>query len=359
MKLNEFQSKQLFSKYGIAIPHGSLVTTIEQIPKGVEDVYVKAQVLFGDRKKAGGIIRARNGAEVTEAVRSLLGKNLKGEEVSAVLVEEGIDAIAEHYLSISFDSAARGPVLSINKIGGSGINEAHVLPINAITGPTLASTTEVLAAAGFLKEEIPLLYEIVQSLWRLVEGEYAVLAEINPLFKTKNATYIAGDAKVILDDEKYNPTERRYIEMNGDIAMMLSGGGASMLLMDALLEAGGTPANYTEYSGNPPAAVVEELTKKVLGKPGLRGCLVAGGAANFTDIYETLSGFLAGLRALPTKPVYPIVIRRDGPRRAEAFDMLRAAGEAEGYDFHLYDADTPMIDAARTAAKLAAAYISI
>lgn len=356
MKLTEFESKQLFSKYGIAIPHGVSVTSSEEVPADAGDVYVKAQVHFGDRKKAGGILHANGFEETKAAAASLLGKDLKGENVASVLIEDGISAAAEYYVSISFDSGARGPILSINESGGTGIHEAHITPIDVFSGPAADSIRGALLAAGFVEEDVAPISEIVQSLWRLVVEEYATLAEINPLFKTTDGAYIAGDAKVILDEEKYNPTERRYVEMDGDIAMMLSGGGASMLMMDVLLEEGGRPANYTEYSGNPTAEVVEELTRKVLAKPGLRGCLVAGAAANFTDIYETLSGFLAGLRSLPQKPLYPIVIRRDGPRRKEAFEMLRAAAAAEGFDIHLYDETTPMVEAARIAAKLAAAY---
>ena len=125
-----------------------------------------------------------------------------------------------------------------------------------------------------------------------------------------------------------------------------------MLALDALIKEGGHPANYTEYSGNPPREVVAELTKRVLARDGLRGCFVVGAIANFTDIEATLSGFLDGLRSITPKPTYPIVIRRDGPKREEAFNMLREAGEAEGYDFHLYDVATPITKSAKTMVRL-------
>ena len=78
---------------------------------------------------------------------------------------------------------------------------------------------------------------------------------------------------------------------------------------------------------------------------------VVGAFANFTDIYITLSGFLEGLRAIDPKPTYPIVIRRDGPHREEAFAMLEAA-RAEGFDFHLFDSTTSMNESAQTLVKL-------
>ena len=123
--------------------------------------------------------------------------------------------------------------------------------------------------------------------------------------------------------------------------------------IDALLRFGGKPANYTEYSGNPPAELVKELTKRVLGRKGLKGCWVIGGTANFTDIYETMRGFLEGLKEIKQKVKYPIVIRRDGPRQEEARLILREVAEKEGYDFHVFGSETSMAESARVMVDVA------
>ena len=122
--------------------------------------------------------------------------------------------------------------------------------------------------------------------------------------------------------------------------------------MDALLAFGAKPANYTEYSGNPPREKVEALTKITLGREGLCGCLVAGAYANFTDIYETLKGFCDGLLQIRRKPVYPIVVRRGGPRQEEAYEMLEKFAKKEGFDFHLFGPDTPISVACKKMAEL-------
>ena len=114
--------------------------------------------------------------------------------------------------------------------------------------------------------------------------------------------YVAVDAKIILDDAALSrhrdidvlpkgaagaiPTQREmaakkideedyrgsagstFIEFGGDIAVLASGGGASLLVMDALVANGAKPSNYTEYSGNPPRGKVEKLTKITLSKEG-------------------------------------------------------------------------------------------
>src|SRR3989344_3687784 len=329
MKLFEYQGKELFRKYGIAVPGN------EHAP-----FVVKAQVLSGDRMKAGLIKFAKDLSEV-EKFKKELGEKSSGE----VLVEENVPHDAEYYLSFSYDTDTRGPVMAYSESGGTDIRNAILTPIDILD-------------PHFPFENNPELLRVVEKLWRLFISEYALLAEINPLVKDKGkikdngSEYIALDAKVILDDEKVNLSERRFIEMDGDIAVLASGGGASLLNIDALILAGGKPANYTEYSGNPPRTVVAELTKKVLSKKNIRGCWVVGGTANFTDIYETLSGFVDGLRQIVPKPKYPIVIRRDGPRQKEAVEMLQEVGSNEGFDFHIYGAETSMAETAKIVTKL-------
>ncbi len=353
MRLYEHEGKELFKKYGISTPQGILVSSIQDLPITQISGIVKAQVRFGDRKKEGGIVKATSVQDVRHTVEALLGSILLNEKIEKVLVEEIVKFEKEYYISFSYDSSTRMPVLSVSSIGGSGVANAHLFPIDLLWGLPSFFIRDALLQASFPPEEIPPITKIVLQLWDLFMREYALLVEINPLFKTTEGNFIAGDAKIILDDEKWRPQEKQYIDMDGDIAILASGGGASMLNMDALLRAGGKPANYTEYSGNPGADIVRELTKKVLSKKDLKGCWVVGAAANFTDIYITLSGFLEGLREITPKPTYPIVIRRDGPRTQEAFAMLREVGKTEGYNFHLFDSNTPMVLTAQTMVDLA------
>lgn len=353
MKLYEHEGKKLFQKYGISVPGGDLFLDAKKEIFFPPPHAIKAQTYFGDRKKYGGIFFSGRASDSKKIAVRLLGSTIRSEQVTLVLIEERVIAEKEYYIAISYDTDSRGPVLSLSPRGGSGIVRAHTAPIDMVLGmPNFFMRTSLLDA-GFSREEIAPLASVVESLWKLFLGEHALLAEINPLFKTLDGRFIAGDAKVILDDEKLKPAERRFLDLGGDIAILASGGGASLINIDALLHFGGKPANYTEYSGNPPASVVRDLTSRVLSQKNLKGCWVVGGTANFTDIYETLSGFIEGLRQLPEKPTYPIVIRRDGPRRDEAFAMLKNVAEKEEYDFHLFGREMPMAESARVMVKLA------
>lgn len=350
MKLFEYQGKELFSKYGIPIPKGIFVNS-PRISFGHFPAFVKSQVLAGDRKRAGGVIRAVNTRDLVLAVNQLLKKQIHGAKPVGVLIEEEVSFVAERYMSVSYDTETRMPVLALGERGGTGIKNASLTPIDLSWGMRPALLREAVFRAGLSPTKE--LLRVLQGVWALFLDERALLVEINPLFEKKDGTYVAGDAKVVLDDAVVNPEGRPFLDLGGDLAVLASGGGASLLNLDALLRARGKPANYVEYSGNPPREVVEALTVKVLSRPSLKGCWVVGGTANFTDIYETLSGFLEGLRKLKPRPSYPIVIRRDGPRREEAFRKLSAFAKTEHFDFHLFGPELSMADSAKVLVEFA------
>lgn len=357
MKLYEFEGKELFRKCGIPVPDSVLLTRKTQAIRLPQPFLLKAQVKFGDRKKHGGILFPKNGREAARDLKKLLGATLKDEKVSSVLAEVRMSHLAkEYYASFSYDTVTRGPVLALSPRGGSGIARAKTFPIDVADGLHLFTIRGHLKEAGFPSGDLVGMAGLVNKLWKLFLNEYALLAEINPIFKLEDGSFVAGDAKVILDDEKWYPEERRFVDMHGDIAILASGGGASMINIDALLAAGGTPANYTEYSGNPKAEVVRDLTTRVFSRPGLNGCWVVGGIANFTDVFETMRGFAEGLRAVRPRPKFPIVIRRDGPRQKEAFEMLRKVRDRDGFDLHIFGSEMSMAESAREMVRLARAY---
>lgn len=344
----------MFRRYGIAIPQGVVLgNKYRHLSRLTPPYVVKVQTLSGMRRQEKGIVFVAAKSRLRYAVEAMRGKKIGGEAVKKVLVEERINPLAEYYISLSYDTDTRSPNLALSTRGGSGIKKAKVFEIDIMLGLPSFFLRSALLESGFPKEDLGGVSSVIQDLWDIFISEYALLAEINPLFKTKDGKFVAGDSKIILDDEKMKAGGRRLISMEGDIAVIASGGGASMLNIDALLYHGGRPANYAEYSGNPPAHVVKELTQKVLNRKNLKGCWVVGGVANFTDIFETMRGFVEGLREVRPKPSYPIVIRRDGPRQKEACEMLKEVALKEKYNIHLFGSETPMEKSAKIMVQLA------
>ena len=410
MLLYEFEGKQLFKNCGINVPKSELVdkdSGIASLSRMTFPVVLKAQVLSGKRAESGGIIRVEKQEEIQEKLVEIFSKTVNGEKVERVLVEEAVEIEKEYYLSFSYSTETRGPVMTFGE-GGTGAEGkgAKVHPIDIL------STSEVekmrLHLGGVIPEEF---METALKLWEVFTKYDCELAEINPLvtsvipakagiYTNNNRSRIksgmtkegndkvvyALDSKVILDDdgdfrreEKFPErnlfgrasTEREiesrkidegdhrgtagsvYWDLDGDIAVLAAGGGGSVVNMDALIALGGKPANYTEHSGNPPREKLKKLTKIILSKPNLKGLWIVGGTANFTDIYETLMGVVEGLREVSPKPTFPIVIRRGGPRDKEALEALKEIAKLEGFDFHIYGRETPMTSTAKVIVDLA------
>lgn len=358
MHLYEWEGKALFLAHGITVPRAVLMRARADAlaafrSLGGGPVVVKAQVRAGERGRAGGVRNARTAEDVSVAVSALLGWEHAGERAEAVLVEEYVEAVAEYYASASYDTVTRGPVLAFSARGGVDVADATVTSFDPDAGMSDEAITEALEREAVPAAHRAPLVDALRATVRCFLAEQALLVEVNPLFITRDGRAIAGDAKVVLDDDVVRPQERRFLSLGGDIAILASGGGASLLNIDALMQHGGRPANYTEYSGNPPADVVRDLTMRVLTQPALRGCWVVGGTANFTDIAATMDGFVAGLRLVQPKPTYPIVVRRDGPRQREAFAMLADVAAREGYQLYTFGSETPMEESARLMVKLA------
>lgn len=376
MILYEYEGKKLLADAGISVPNGQIVSSIDAQPSIKFPVVLKAQVLSGKRADAGGIVIVKSEEGIGKSLEEMLGKTINNERVEKILVEEKVDIDKEYYISLSYDTTLRQPVLTFSQSGGTGIEErkSEIVPINPLN-PLSGLTTPF--DESFLKKLIDLFLK-----------SDATLIEINPLVVTNKGEWVALDAKVNLDDTAfgrhpewkdypprsvagYTPTRNEieakkidegdyrgtagstYFDFPGDIAILASGGGASITAMDALIAAGGKAANFTEYSGNPPREKVEKLTKIVLDKPNLHGLWIVGALANFTDIYETLSGIVDALEKIDPKPKYPIVIRRAGPRDSEAFEMLR---QVKDFDLHIFGEETSIPESAKIITDLAKEY---
>lgn len=400
MNLYEFEGKQLFEKHGIAIPRGVVVRRGEKVPNMFEgdnggDVVVKAQVLSGKRGKNNAIRFCSSQDDVEAAVADLFAMEVRGQYVAAVRIEEKLDIAEEHYLSITYDTNAKHPVLVYSAEGGVDIEEVEEEKI-------VKQLLDIRNTKTNINIDIDISY--IEELWNVFLQEDCRLVEINPLVKTATGEWYAADAKVAIDDDAFfrhssgyierlkekgkdpsgvtnfeefesrtmlgrPPTEReiavqeidkgekyyqgtagKYIEMDGDIAVLFSGGGASIANMDALKQHGLSAANYTEYSGNPPREKVYELAKIVLSKPGLRGLWICGGVANFTNVEATFHGIVDALDEI--KPAYPIVVRRAGPFEKEGMQLMQDCAERNGLNMELFGKKVSMSETAKTLAEM-------
>ncbi|MEX2051728.1 MAG: ATP-grasp domain-containing protein, partial [Steroidobacteraceae bacterium] len=112
MNLHEYQSKRVFSDYGVPIPAGKVAASEDEAVAAARELpgppwVVKAQVHAGGRGKSGGVKLCRSHTEVGKAAAAMLGKRLvtpqtgsAGLPINLVYVESGSAIERELYLSL-------------------------------------------------------------------------------------------------------------------------------------------------------------------------------------------------------------------------------------------------------------------
>lgn len=379
MNLYEHEGKALLRTHDIRTPNGVLMSHAEDIETalrmiGGKKAVLKAQLLSGKRAASGAIAFVETQEETARIFSSWQAKGW-----TQVLLEERVETRRELYVSCLYEAVRGIPLLLIGEEGGSGIESKGNIQRFAIDPRDPAVSVKKIAAelAG-ISPQLPTACEKIVALFFEEDAEQV---EINPLAEGADGSLIALDAKISLDTSAQGrhpvwseyphrsalgqaSTDREreaecidtgaqahrgnagtFFEMDGDVATLFSGGGASLVNMDAMARHGLRAANYAEYSGNPPKEKVAALARLALSKPGLRGALIVGGIANFTDIKETLSGIADALDEL--KPAYPIVVRRSGPNEQEGLALLRACAERNALRMELFGKETPMENAIR------------
>jgi succinyl-CoA synthetase beta subunit len=375
MKLHEYQSKQIFARYGIPIPKGKVATTAVEARNIANElggrVVVKSQVLVGGRGKAGGIRLAKDPHEAEDIATQILAMEIKGLPVRKVLVDEAANISKEIYLGITNDRAARKPVMMASSAGGVEIEEvARTTPekiikthIDPLLGLKDYQTRNIAIGIDLPKQYWKVFNQIATGLWAAFQDCDATLAEINPLVITESSQLLALDGKMLIDDNalfrhpdlaelrdldveasaeiearKYGLT---YIKLDGNIGCMVNGAGLAMTTMDIIKLFGGEPANFLDIGGGAGSDKVAAAIRIILTDPNVKAVLfnIFGG---ITRGDEVARGILTAMDEV--KSTVPMVIRLVGTNAEEGLKLLS--------DAHMITAQT-LTDAAKKAVAVA------
>jgi succinyl-CoA synthetase beta subunit/citryl-CoA synthetase large subunit len=372
-RLLEHDAKVILAARGLLVPRGEVVSSPDDARQVAAmlggEVVIKALVPVGKRGKSGGVRLAGDPAAACEAAGALLGSVLGGFPVERVLVEEAIPIVRERYLAVLLDTDSRTVRVLAGSEGGVDVEELArrgrgIASLELSPGDELMlfRARELWRAAGIRGPALSQLGQLTALLHRALVELDAELLEVNPLAETTGGELVALDAVVTIDDTALfrhpelveravsgpawrPPTAReravvaidaaepyrgsaRYLELEGgNIGFLCGGGGASLLLFDALIAAGGRPANYAEIGGNPTETKVAALARVVLSKPGVRGLLVAHNLTNNTQVDVLARGVVQALRetgCLP--PDFPVVAREIGVNEVEGRAIFETAG---------------------------------
>ena len=186
MKLFEYRGKELFNKYGIAVPNGKLVTGEKDFSKLKFPIVLKAQVPIGGRGKAGGIKTTKNLKEAKEKLSQIMGIDIRGFKVGKILAEEMANIDKELYLSISLDRSKRMPLIMASSSGGMDIesvpdDEIFKEWVNPLIGIQSFNIRNIITKLDIEKDKFKKLSIVLSKIYKLFREYDCELVEINPL----------------------------------------------------------------------------------------------------------------------------------------------------------------------------------
>jgi len=363
LKLLENAAKDWLRGRGLPVPAGGVAVGAAEAGRLARDlggpIAVKALVAAGRRGKAGAVKLARNADEAAMAAEAILGMTIAGQVVRRVYIEQGIEIVDELYLSFAFGDLA--PRMLASRAGGVDIEQVFTDRPDAIAVQDIDPTrglkpwdaVALWERAGVNGQLLPKLAQLTCLLYAAFVAGDALMLELNPIAVTKAGDLVVVGTMMDIDDsarfrqpqwkglvdeapargrqlnerelavveanEKYPGGAVRYNEVEGNIGLVVAGGGASLLQHDMIVALGGRPANHSDFSPTPtpdkPAAVISAIFSNL----SVRGLLIGQNYLQMAPCDIMIRALLQAMDRHNIDPKqFPIVIRLFGPKEAEA-----------------------------------------
>ena len=351
MNIHEHQAKEIFKKFGINVPNGIVVFSLEEIDQKFKilktnKIVLKAQIHAGGRGKAGGIKIVNNINELKKQAKSLFGKKLvthqtgpQGKEVKRLYLEETCDIAKEFYLSclidrssskIAFISSTEGGV-DIENVAKNNPDKIITVKLNLSASVNEEDIKKIIQPFGLPEKSKKQAFHLIQSIYKVLIEKDASLIEVNPLILTKGEELLCLDAKISFDDNaiyrhpdilslkdvnEEDPIEAEaskhelaYIKLDGKIGCMVNGAGLAMATMDIIKLYGSEPANFLDVGGGASKEKVSAAFKIILSDKNVKGILInIFGGIMRCDVLA--SGMIEAVKE--TKLSVPLVVRLAG-----------------------------------------------
>ena len=367
MNFHEYQAKQLFADYGIAVPAGRVARTPEEAVDAAKAIggdfwVVKAQIHAGGRGKAGGVKLAKTLDQVREYAKGMLGTKMETYQsagvalpIDSVLVTQATDIAQELYLSVLVDRSTKSITFIASSEGGVEIEKTaeenpdaiKTLHVNYVQGLQPYQCRDMGFALGLNAKQVGQLTKIMLGLYKLFNEKDLALVELNPLAILTDGNLAVLDGKINSDDNatfrhpelaamrdirQEDETEVRasqydlnYVTMDGNIGCMVNGAGLAMATMDVIKLEGGEPANFLDVGGGANKERVTEAFKLILSSNKVKAIFVNifGGIVRCDMIAE---GIIAAVKEVGVQ--VPVVVRLEGTNVEAGKALLKNSGLA-------------------------------
>ena len=396
MRFYEYESRRIVERAGIPVTKYGFCKTPDEARAAAEEIggptVIKSQVLTGGRMKAGGVKFADTPDEAAEHAAAILELEIGGHMPVGVLVDPKAEVAQEYYAGVVWDGLRKQPVMLFSDMGGIDIEEvaeqhpdhvgrghfSNLLPLSDF------QAKQVIASVGVTGSDLNRLTPVLTKLAKLFVERDMTLAEINPLARLADGSFVAVDAHMEMENEarprqgtlladlgvgeeetreareatpfeiageEVDAQDHRGVagnvtEFDGNLGLVIGAGGGSLTLFDAVRKYGGRPANYCEIGGNPSVRKAAGLAKLVLSKPGVDKIAVMMSIVSNTRVDIVARGVIKACVELGYDPAEKIAIFRiPGAWEEEGFKIL------DRYGVNYVDRSVSLHEAARRAVE--------
>lgn len=398
-KITEYTFIKHFApRYKIPVPgHLSGNSTVSEIKRSLEawngKALVKPDILAGKRGKAGAVATIRSAQEAVKELNRISGIEINGNLPRGAYLVEMIPAQWEIFTAITYNSANRGPSLTISLDGGIDIENVSddkkiTIPIDIFEGLDAYQASDALQKLNCPQNLISPFSRVLIAFWDMFISTGMISAEINPWRVTPDGKPYACDFKGTLDEANYkceipgitypeypanisdfeesmsewdkisHQGQAHVSELGGNkILPLLFGGGASTIITEILDAGGGSPIFLSDFGGNPPYERMYGTAKRCLDHHLTHAelLLILGGKANNTFIDITFQAIADALSEYCREngPIHiPVVIGRGGPKLVKGFLIMTQVLDQLQIPYVVFGPDSPVTMVAEYAAQL-------
>src|SRR4051794_39099746 len=213
MRFYEFESRRIVERAGIPVTKYGFCTSADEARAAAEDiggsVVIKSQVLTGGRMKAGGVKFADTPDEAAEHAAAILELEINGHMPKGVLVDPKAEIEQEYYAGVLWDGTAKRPMMLFSDMGGIDIEEVAEKHPDHVGRGHLSSllpisdfqAKQVIASTGVTGRELNRATPVLARLAKLFRDRDMTLAEINPLARLADGSFVALDAHMEMENE--------------------------------------------------------------------------------------------------------------------------------------------------------------
>lgn len=358
VKISEHRAKNLLAEEFGQQYSGVSVDLTKNLPEFEAGNYVvKVDQAVKKRNQLGLVTLKRNPDEVKQDLQNFAGQGYKWALVEPFMEHRSED---EHFVALQLTDQGIG--ISYSAQGGVEIEQNRDTLVHAVVKPGEVAEQNQISLDNSILEKLVNCFEKNQMTYLEINPLVIASGKVTPLDAAVEVDSSAEFAVSGWTSEDFRspkkelaPTEEaveklasttpaslvlKVLNPNGNLFLLLSGGGASVVILDEIAKLADKSyiGNYGEYSGNPNEEETYLYTKQVIklmleSKAEKKGLLIAGGVANFTDVAKTFKGVIRALdddlESIKSQGI-GVTVRRGGPNQEQGLKLMKEFLDQKG-----------------------------